>query len=185
MAETNTTEDIIGQLKDPDTREQGFRLLMKTYGPSLYWHIRRIVVGHEDAEDVMQETSIKVFRSIDNYRGDDQQLRAWLYQIATNEALQWLRRHTHFLQSIDTLAPRLMETPTTENSISESKPEMLLQQALLKLPTTQRLVFNMRYFDDMTYEEIAEVTGKRIGTLKTNYHYAAERIKEIIKDQEI
>ncbi len=185
MAETSITEDITDLLRNPETREQGFRQLMKAYGPNLYWHIRRIVVGHEDAEDVMQETSIRVFKRIDSYRGNSQQLRAWLYQIATNEALQWLRRRTRFLQSIDTLAPRLTETLTTENSISESKPEMLLQQALLRLPTTQRLVFNMRYFDDMTYEEIAEVTGKRIGTLKTNYHYAAERIKEIIKDQEI
>jgi len=185
MAETNTTEDVLELLRNPGAREQGFRQLMKTYGPNLYWHIRRIVVGHEDAEDVMQETSIKVFKSIDSYRGTVSQMRAWLYQIATNEALQWLRRRTHFMQSIDALSPILTETLTTENSVSASKPEMMLQQALLKLPTTQRLVFNMRYFDDMTYEEIAKVTGKRVGTLKTNYHYAAERIKEIIKDQEI
>ncbi len=179
--ETNA-DTILQLIQHPPNKERGFRLLMTHYGPCLYWHIRRIVVGHEDAEDVFQETSIKVFRNIDGYRGTGKQLRSWLYQIATNEALQSLRRRTHLFQRIDSLAPSLTETLLTENAVEETNPEMALQKALLTLPTTQRIVFNMRYFDDMTYEEIAKVTGKRIGTLKTNYHYASERIKTILKE---
>ncbi len=177
------TEEFLQQLQEPQSQEQAFRMLMGKYGERLYWHIRRIVVKHEDAEDVFQETCLKVFRNIDRYRGNARQLCPWLYQIATNEALQLLRRQTRFFQSIDSLAPRLTETLMAENDVEESKPEMLLQKALLTLPTAQRIAFNMRYFDEMSYEEIARVSGKSVGTLKTNYHYATERIKTFLKDQ--
>ncbi len=175
-------EELLKKLQHPQTQQQGFRLLMEKYGSSLYWHIRRIVVGHEDAEDVFQETSMKVFSHLDDYRGDARQLRPWLYQIATNEALQFLRRQTHLFQSIDALAPQLERTLTTENPMDENLPEMLLQKALLTLPTTQRITFNMRYFDELSYEEISKVTGKSVGTLKTNYHYATERIRQYLKE---
>ncbi len=177
-----SAEEILQKLQHPDTQQQGFRLLMQKYGTSLYWHIRRIVVGHEDAEDVFQETSLKVFCHLDDYRGDARQLRPWLYQIATNEALQFLRRQTRLFQSIDALSPQLEHTLMTENPMDETLPELLLQKALLTLPTTQRIIFNMRYFDEMTYEDISAVTGKSVGTLKTNYHYASERIRTYLKE---
>lgn len=180
MKNKATLDDIVQQLRNPFTKERGFQLLMKQCGRSLYWHIRRIVIGHEDAEDVIQEVSIKIYSKFDQFHGNGAQLRTWLYQIATNESLQFLRRQTHFFQSIDSLAPSLLETLTTENEVSDAKPEMLLQKALLALPTTQRLVFNMRYFDEMTYEEIAQVTGKSVGSLKSNYYYASEHVKKYL-----
>ena len=172
---------LLSQLRDPLHKEQGFRLLMSQYGKSLYWHIRRIVVGHDDAEDVVQETYIKIFRSIEDFRGDASQLISWIYRIATRESLQLLRRHTHFFQSIDSLSESLIETLRAENHVNGETAEMLFQEALLQLPTAQRIAFNLRYYDELSYEQIAEITGKKVGTLKTNYHYASERIKNYIK----
>lgn len=168
-------------LDDPARREEGFRLLMKQHGTALYWHIRRIVVGHDDAEDVVQETCLKVLKSIGSYRGDGT-LVTWLYRIATNEALQHLRRQTHLFQSIDSLSDTLAGKLQTEAAIDGNELALLLQKALLTLPTQQRIAFNMRYYDEMSYDEIARVTGKSVGTLKTNYHYATQKVKDYIRE---
>ena len=162
-------------------REEGFRLLMKQYGHALYWHIRRIVVGHDDAEDVLQETCIKVLNSIHTYRGNGS-LATWLYRIATNEALQHLRRQTHMFQRIDSLNDSLVEKLEAEALLDGDELAIMLQKALLTLPTQQRIAFNLRYYDELSYEDIAAITGKTIQTLKTNYHYATQRIKNYIKD---
>lgn len=162
-------------------REEGFRMLMKEYGHALYWHIRRIVVGHDDAEDVLQETCIKVLSSIHTYRGDGS-LATWLYRIATNEALQHLRRQTRLFQNIDSLSDTLVEKLQAETPLDGNELEIMLQKALLTLPTQQRIAFNLRYYDELSYEDIAAITGKTIQTLKTNYHYATQRIKNYIKE---
>lgn len=176
-----SNHQLLYQLKDPQLKEQGFQMLTAQYGKALYWHIRRVVIGHDDAEDAFQETCIKIFSSIDGFKGDETQLLSWLYRIATREALQLLRRQTRFFQSIDALSPSLTATLKSENEINGKSAELLFQQALLQLPTAQRVAFNLRYYDELSYEQIAEITGKKVGTLKTNYHYAAERIKEYIK----
>ena len=168
------------QLRDPDKRDEGFRRLMQMYGERLYWHIRRIVVGHDDAEDVLQETCIRILSAIDSLHSSDK-LIVWIYSIATNESLRHLRRQTRLFQSIDTLGPALTNKLETENPIDGQIVEMTFQKALLTLPTQQRIVFNMRYYDEMSYDEIAAITGKNVGTLKTNYHYATEKIKKYIK----
>lgn len=175
------TDDILLQqmLFDPSRREEGFRMLMHRYGRSIYWHIRRIVVGHEDAEDVFQETCIKVLKSISSYRGDSS-LVAWLYRVATNEALQHLRRQTHLFQSIDSIRDLLTERLRAEATLDDGEAATIFQNALLTLPTQQRIVFNMRYYDELSYEEIARITGKSVTTLKTNYHYASQRVKNYI-----
>lgn len=162
-------------------REEGFRILMKEYGHALYWHIRRIVIGHDDAEDVLQETCIKVFNNIHTYRGDGS-LATWLYRIATNEALQHLRRQTHLFQHIDSLSDTLVEKLQAEVPLDGNELEIMLQKALLTLPTQQRIAFNLRYYDELSYEDIAAITGKTVQTLKTNYHYATQRIKNYIKE---
>lgn len=174
---------IVEMLRDKHQREKGFRLLMQRYGQSLYWHIRRIVVSHDDAEDTLQETAISAFRNIDSFAGEGRQLKAWLYRIATNEALLLLRRHTHLFQSIDSLSSTLLATLTTENPVDGDSAEMMLQKALLTLPTQQRLAFNMRYFDDLSYEEMAQVTGKSVGALKANYHVAKDKIDKYLKSE--
>lgn len=157
-------------------REEGFRMLMKQYGHALYW-----LVGHDDAEDVLQETCIKVLSSIHSYRGDGS-LATWLYRIATNEALQHLRRQTHLFQHIDSLSDALAEKLQAEAPIDGNELEILFQKAVLTLPTQQRIAFNLRYYDELSYEEIASITGKSVQSLKTNYHYATQRIKNYIKE---
>lgn len=175
---------MYSMLLDPAQRDEGFRRLMAKYGDRLYWHIRRIVVGHDDAEDVLQETCIKILSAIDTLRSSDR-LITWIYSIATRESLRHLHRQTRLFQSIDALRPTLTGKLETENPMDEQAVEMTFQKALLTLPTQQRIAFNMRYYDDMSYEEIAAVTGKSIGTLKTNYHYATEKIKKFVKDHSL
>ena len=177
-----TDDKLLQQmLYDPSRREEGFRMLMRQYGRTIYWHIRRIVVGHEDAEDVFQETCIKVLGNISSFRGDGS-LLTWLYRVATNEALQHLRQQAHMFQSIDSLGDTLAERLKAEAMLHENETVIIFQNALLTLPTQQRIVFNLRYYDELSYEEIARITGKRVNTLKTNYHYAAEKVKSYIKE---
>lgn len=173
---------ILNLLRQPDRQEEGFRLLMKQYGESVYWHIRRIVVGHDDAEDVLQETAISIFRNFHQFAGEANQLRAWIYRIATNESIMLLRKRTRLFQSIDDLNPALLETMTTENNVDMNKAEFILQKKLLSLPTQQRIVFYMRYYDDLPYEEISRITGKKVNTLKANYHFAKTKIEEELKN---
>ena len=176
-----TDDNLLQQmLFDPSQREEGFKTLMRQYGRIIYWHIRRIVVGHEDAEDVFQETCIKVLSSFSSYRGEGS-LCTWLYRIATNEALQHLRRQAHLFQSIDSLGDTLIEKLKAETTLQENEASTIFQNALLTLPTQQRIVFNLRYYDELSYEEIARITGKSVNTLKTNYHYATEKVKTYIK----
>ena len=181
MAAKTDDTSLRQMLFDPEQRDEGFRKLMKQYGHVLYWHIRRIVVGHEDAEDVFQETCIRILNSISSFRGDGS-LATWLYRIATNEALQHLRRQTHLFQSIDSLEETLTGKLQAETSLDGNEQVLLFQKALLTLPTQQRIAFNMRYYDELSYQEIARVTGKSVTTLKTNYHYAVQKIKDFIKE---
>jgi RNA polymerase sigma-70 factor (ECF subfamily) len=182
MAIKTDDNSLHQMLTDPSQREGGFRMLMKLYGHALYWHIRRIVIGHDDAEDVLQDTCIKVLNSIHAYRGDGS-LATWLYRIATNEALQHLRRQTHLFQHIDSLSDSLVEKLQAEVPLDGNELEIMFQKALLTLPTQQRIAFNLRYYDELSYEEIASITGKTVQSLKTNYHYAAQKIKNYIKEQ--
>ncbi|MDO4972368.1 MAG: RNA polymerase sigma factor [Bacteroidales bacterium] len=174
--------NILQLIREESTKESAFRTLVQTYGNRLYWHIRRIVVGHDDAEDVLQDSLIKVYAAIGDFNGDESQLQSWLYRIATNESLQLLRKKKHFFQSIDDLSPALTATLVAENAVNLHTAEMELHKAVLSLPTTQRLVFYMRYYDDLSYEEISVATGKSINTLKTNYHLASKTIQKHIKD---
>lgn len=183
MAIPDSDSDIIGLLRDASTRDKGFRLLLQRYGDMLYWHIRRIVVSHDDAEDAMQETAINIFSKLGDFRGDSA-LRTWIYRVATNEALQVLRHRCSFMQSIDSDGFRetLDSAVQAQGDMDSHSVEVLFQKALLQLPTQQRLAFNMRYYDELPYEEIAVVTGKKVSTLKTNYHFAVEKIKNYLKE---
>lgn len=165
----------------------GFDLLIEQYGERLYWHIRRIVVQHEEAEDLLQDTFVRAYEMREQFRGDtESSLKAWLYKIATTIALKALRRRRHgIFASIDSVRGDLLAT--YEHEIDPSADEMLvrLQRAILALPTKQRLVFNMRYYDELPFEQISEITGDSVSTLKTNYHYATKRIKEDITTIEL
>lgn len=181
MTDASLDMDIRAMLAEPSQREKGFRVLMQRYGKVIYWHIRRIVVSHEDAEDALQETAVKIFRGIDSYRGEGK-LTTWIYRIATNEALNILRKRAGLFHSIDSLSPQLLSTLESQASVDADKAVTALQKAILSLPTQQRIVFNMRYYDELSYEEIAEATGKNIGALKANYHYAYEKVKKYLQE---
>ena len=178
-------ENLIAQLKS--NAVEAFDLLIEQYGDRLYWHIRRIVVQHEDAEDVLQETFARAYLSISGFRGEtDSSLTAWLYRIATTLSINALRKRKRgIFSSLDSVRGDLLAT--FEDEIDPSADEIIvrLQKAILALPTKQRLVFNMRYYDELSFEEISKITGQSISTLKTNYHYAVQKIKKEVSTIEI
>ena len=177
--------ELIAQLRS--NAVEAFDRLIEHYGDRLYWHIRRVVVNHEDAEDALQETFVKAYSSIAEFRGDSESsLTAWLYRIATKSAIVVLRRRKKWVfSSLDSLRGNLLAT--FEHEIEPSADEIVvrLQKAILALPTKQRLVFNMRYYDELSFEQISQATGQSVSTLKTNYHYAVQKIKEQVRVIEI
>lgn len=179
-----TDDELVEMLKSPDGKDKAFRLLMRKYGSRLYWHVRRIVVSHEDAEDVMQETAINILAGIEKFQ-QKSSLGTWVYRIATNEALRMLRGKVGIFQSIDAIGETLVEKLEDEAGVETDSAELLFQKALLQLPTQQRLAFNLRYYDELPYEEIAKITGKNINTLKTNYHFAVTKIKNYLKENSL
>ena len=158
--------------------ERGFRLLMEKFQSPMYWHIRRMVVSHEDAEDVLQETFIKVFRHLDDFRAESS-LSTWIYRIATNECLRFLNRKKEETVSTEEMQAELMNKLMASEYVDyDNAMEVKFQQAILTLPEKQRLVFNLRYYDDLKYEEISRITDTKVETLKANYYFAKEKIKE-------
>jgi RNA polymerase sigma-70 factor (ECF subfamily) len=175
------TTEILRLLTDHDRRSEGFALLVEAYTEPLYWHLRRMLVVHEEAEDTLQEVWIKVLSSFDMYRGGAEGLRSWCYRIATNAALDRLRRRCRWrFVTLDSVGRELLEEFRHEVVESADEIEVRFQQALLALPTKQRIVFNLRYYDELDYGEISRVTGISEGACKTNYHYAQQRIKELM-----
>ena len=175
------TVELIAQLRGNEVG--AFDRLIEQYGDRLYWHIRRVVVQHEEAEDVLQETFARAYLSISDFRGETEgSLIAWLYKIATNLAINALRKRKKWaFSSLDSVRGSLLAT--FENEVDASADEIIvrLQKAILALPTKQRLVFNMRYYDELSFEQISQATGQSVSTLKTNYHYAVQKIKEQVK----
>jgi RNA polymerase sigma factor (sigma-70 family) len=180
-----TDAHILSLLNEQVTYERGFRLLMQTYQQPLYHHIRRFVIDHDDADDVIQNTFIKIFRNIERFEGKSK-LYTWLYRIATNEAITFLnarnRKETDTLDNPDTayLANALQADVFFDGDAIQIK----LQQALTTLPDKQRLVFNMRYYDEMPYEDMSEVLGTSTGALKASYHHAVKKIEAFFNNEE-
>lgn len=174
---------LLEEFKDLRSRNFAFSKLVNRYQERLYWHIRRIVIDHDDADDVLQNTFIKVFRNLEKFRADSQ-LYTWLYRIATNESISFLKKkRKNIFVSMDDVAHTLSGTLEADPQMSGDAIQLKLQQAILTLPTKQRLVFNMKYFEEMKYNEIAEVTGTSIGALKASYHHAVKKIEAFVKNQ--
>jgi RNA polymerase sigma-70 factor (ECF subfamily) len=175
-----TDEELLEQFRDPDKRNYAFNLLVRKHQQRLYWHVRRIVIDHDDANDVIQNVFIKVWKALDSFRRDAQ-LYTWLYRIATNESITFLnQKKKRFTISLDGVEQELSNHLTNDTYFSGDKIQMKLQQAVLKLPTQQRIVFNMKYFDGMKYEEIAEILNLSVGGLKATYHHAVKKIEKYI-----
>ena len=182
MADANE-KLLIEEFRDPKSRNFAFNKLVNTYQERLYWHIRRVVIDHDDADDVLQNTFIKAFKNLEKFR-EDSQLFTWLYRIATNESLTFLKKKKkNIFVSMDDVSHQLSNTLEFDPELSGDTIQLKLQQAILTLPTKQRLVFNMKYFDEMKYDEIAEVTSTSVGALKASYHHAVKKIEAFVKSQ--
>ncbi len=173
-------DDKIKLLLQKGKKEKAFNLILSHYKEKLYWQIRRIVISHHDADDVMQNTFIKIWNNIDNFRGDSK-LFTWLYRIATNESLVFLdlkKRKSFFIgDNNDTKLANYLEADVYFDGNEIQKK---LQKALLQLPEKQRLVFNMKYFDDLKFTEISDILGTSTGALKASYHIAIKKIKDFL-----
>lgn len=174
------TEDLelIRQFKNERTRNYALHLIIKKYEKKVYWHIRKILIDHADTDDAMQTTFIKVWQNLANFR-EDSKLYTWIYRIATNEALALLKKkRTKFFLPIVDVEAELSSKIDNSSHYTGDEIERKLQKALLTLPEKQRLVFNMKYFDDMKYEDISEVLGTSVGALKASYHHAVKKIEK-------
>lgn len=176
MATSDIDEQIVDYCLQEKYRDRGFELLMRTYGQRLYAHIRRMVVGEHDAEDVLQETMINVIRSLKDFKRESK-LYTWLYTIATRECLRFYKQKKLTLSGFDDEGQWLANTLYAENSLNAETILLKFHEAILTLPEKQRLVFNLRYFDELSYEDISKITDSSVSSLKTNYHYAFEKIK--------
>lgn len=173
--------EIIMLMSQPQTSEKGLRAMMDTYQSRLYWHIRRLIVQHDIAQDILQDTFIKAFQNFEQFKKDSQ-LFTWLYRIATNEALQQLSKMKK-MQKADEDAEYHMQKLVADNVEHDAdRIQVLLQNAIQTLPEKQRLVFNIRYYDELPFEEISKILDLSVSTCKTNYHYAKEKIENYIRE---
>ena len=172
--------ELLVQFRNPGTKEKAFTAILKKYQEKLYWHIRRMVVDHEDANDVLQNMFIKVWKGLDNFR-EDSQLYTWLYRIATNESLSFLdQQKRKSTLSMDEEESSLTNKLKADKYFDANKLEWKLQVAIQQLPEKQRIVFNLRYYDEMPYEEMSKVLETSEGALKASYHHAAKKIEDFI-----
>lgn len=174
-------QQIIEYFKSSDTKNKAFNELLEKYQQRIYWHIRKIVIDHDDSDDVIQEVFIKIYKNLDGFR-EASQLYTWIYRIATNEALTFIkRRQRKFAYSIEDVSNDLENKLTSGSYIDGDEIQLKLQKALLTLPEKQRIVFNMKYFDDMKYEDISAILGTSVGGLKANFHLAVKKIEAHLK----
>ncbi|MGQ1948441.1 RNA polymerase sigma factor [Geofilum sp. OHC36d9] len=178
-----TDQEILALLEIPAEREAGFSLLVQKYQQRLYWLIRKMVFAHEDTDDLLQNTFIKVWNNIEKFRGDAS-LFTWLYRIATNEALNHLnKKRNELLNSFEDLETLLASQIENDPLFSGDEIQARLQKCILTLPDKQRLVFNMKYFDNMKYDEMSEILGTSTGALKASYFHAVKKIEAMIKNE--
>lgn len=170
-------EQLIIELQTASSREHAFRELMTLYKERLYWHIRKIVISHDDTDDVLQNTFIKVYKNIDKFKGDSK-LYSWMYRIATNEAITHLKRNAkHNNRSSEEMQTKAVNSLTSDVYFEGDEIQLKLQKAIATLPQKQQLVFNMRYFDDIKYKEMSHILETSEGALKASYHLAAKKIE--------
>lgn len=179
-------QQILEWISSTDQKERGFRQLVDKYKEKLYWHVRRMVLNHDDADDVLQNTFIKVYKSIDGFEGKSS-LYTWLYKIATNETLTYLDKNKRY--SYDSMEDS-EEHPALRNLATDplyegDEIQLHLETAIANLPDKQKMVFKMRYHDELSYREIAEVLDTSEGALKASYHHAIKKIEQYFKSKEL
>jgi RNA polymerase sigma factor (sigma-70 family) len=175
-------KELLEKFQNQESRNYAFNLLIRKYQQRVYGHIRKMVIDHDDANDITQEVFIKVWNNLLDFR-EHSQLFTWIYRIATNECLSFLKKKRRkFFLPINDVEKELGEKLESSLYIEGETIQLKLQKSLLKLPEKQRLVFNMKYYDEMKYEEISEVLGTSVGALKASYHLAVKKIEEFLKE---
>jgi len=182
----NATEysdkELMGLFRIPESCEKAFNLIVKKYQEKLYWHIRKLLIDHNDTDDILQNTFIKVWAGLENFR-EDSALYTWLYRVATNEALSFLKsKKRRFLVPLVDVEKQLASTLENDGYFNGDELQLTLQKALLILPEKQRVVFNMKYFDEMKYEDMAAILETSVGALKASFHHAVKKIEKYIKE---
>jgi len=176
---------LVKQLQDKKTQNKAFKELIDLYKERLYWHIRKMVISHDDTDDVLQNTFIKIFRNIGSFKGNSK-LYSWIYRIATNEAITHINKKA-IMQRIDSdeIRQRMVENLEADVYFEGDEIQLKLQKALVRLPQKQQLVFNMRYFDEMKYEDISDILETSVGGLKASYHHARKKIETYLKEESL
>ena len=176
----NTEDELIAKLKSPESREQGFRDLMSLYKERLYWHIRKMVYSHDDADDVLQNTFIKIYRNIEGFKGQSK-LYSWMYRIATNEAISHINANARRMNiSSEAVQEQAVRNLKADIYFDGDEIQLKLQEAIAKLLQKQQLVFNMKYFDDLKYKDMSEILDTSEGALKASYHLAVKKIESYL-----
>ncbi len=170
-------QQIVELLRDANRREQAFTLMVDHFKEQLYWQIRRMVLSHDDADDILQNTFIKAWTGLDGFRGDAK-LSTWLFRIANNETLNFLERKRQTLSIDDEAAVGVAASLESDPYFDGDETARQLQEAIAQLPAKQRQVFNLKYFEEMKYEEMSEALGTSVGALKASYHHAVKKISE-------
>jgi RNA polymerase sigma factor (sigma-70 family) len=174
---TETLEEL---LRDPSTRRNAFAQLVRDYQRRVYGIVRKMVISHDDADDIVQDVFVKVWDNMDRFKGESG-LFTWIYRIAVNESLQFLRRRRRMVWFGNNMGEELENALVSDAQIAGDEVQLRLQKAILRLPDKQRLVFNLRYFDELNYEQMAEITDSSVGSLKASYHHATKKIEEYLK----
>lgn len=175
---------LVSRLRDPRQARGAFADVMRLYGPQLYWQIRRMVNNHDDADDLVQNTFIKAWQNLDNFRGDAK-LSTWLHKIAINESLTHLEKQRKRMDvSLDEEGSMIANTIAADEHVDGDELALELRKAVAELPEKQRLVFNMKYYDDMKYEQMSEILGTSVGALKASYHLAVKKIEQHFSELE-
>lgn len=173
---------LIDRLRQPESCREAFNEVMREYSEPLYWQIRRMVENHDDASDVLQNTFFKAWQNIENFRGEAK-LSTWLYKIALNESITFLTRERKPLNlSLDDEETHLVNMIEADEWIDGDELALKLRKAVATLPEKQRIVFNMKYYDDMKYEQMSEILGTSVGALKASYHLAVKKIEKIFDE---
>ena len=174
-------KELLEKFQQADTRNYAFNLLVREYQKRLYWHIRKILIDHDDTNDVLQNVFIKVWRNLEGFKGESQ-LYTWLYRIATNESITFLnQKKKRAGVALDEASSFLGASLQSDAYFKGDEIQAKLQQAILTLPDKQRIVFNMKYFDSMKYEEMSKILQTSVGALKASYHHAVKKIESFLQ----
>jgi len=175
-------EELMIQLRDPSKQRDAFTRIVNLFSEKLYWQIRKMVLDHEDANDILQNTFLKAWTNLDGFRGESK-ISTWMHKIAVNECITFLNKQRSMNNvPLDDTDVYLLDTLRADDYFDGDELDMKLQKAVLSLPEKQRIVFNMKYYDDMKYEDMSEVLGTSVGALKASYHHAVKKIEAFLTD---